>query len=189
MNSKERVYAAMQKKAVDRIPIFMWYHPATVQKLSQFLEIAPKYFDQLIRNDVKQTWIGNNFAMEGITHDNNDEGHTDEWVIEWVKQGLFNQIHKSPLENVSEEEILNYKFPVRHIDQLLKSMDRIIPFSKDYFIGGDFSPCFLELMFRIRGMEHTFFDLLAARDITNELFSQGIMWVVSNPCNSRFDRN
>lgn len=178
MNSKERVYAALQKKPVDRIPIFMWYHPETARKLTQLLEIKPEYFDLVMGNDVKQAWVGNNFAMEGIIHDNNGEGHTDEWGIEWVKEGLFNQIHKSPLENASKEEILNYKFPITHIDQLLKSMDRIIPFSKDYFIGCDISPCFLELLFRIRGMENTFYDLLAAPDIVNELFSKATAFAV-----------
>ena len=74
MNSKERVHAALLKQPVDRIPIFMWYHPATAQKLSHFLEIEPKYFDQVMCNDVRQTWVGNNFAMEGITHDLDGEG-------------------------------------------------------------------------------------------------------------------
>ena len=82
------------------------------------------------------------------------------------KEG-FNQIRKSPLENASEKEIFNYKFPFEHIEQLLKSMDKIIPFSKEYFIGCDISPCLLELLFRIRGMENTFLDILASPDISN----------------------
>ena len=143
MNSKDRMYRALQKKPVDRIPIFMWYHPQTVNKLTKSLEIQPEYFDLVMCNDVKQAWVGNNFAMEGITHENDGEGHTDQWGIQWVKQGAFNQICKSPLENASPEEIFNYKFPVGEMEQLLRSMDRVIPFSKDYFIGCDISPCLL----------------------------------------------
>jgi len=29
MNSKQRVHAALKREPVDRIPIFMWYHPET----------------------------------------------------------------------------------------------------------------------------------------------------------------
>lgn len=169
MNSKERVYGALQKKQVDRVPIFMWYHPVTVKKIAHVFDIPAEFFDLVMCNDVKQTWVSNNYAMEGITHENDGDGHIDQWGIEWVKKEGFNQIRKSPLENASEKEILNYKFPVEHIDQLLKSMDKIIPFSKEYFIGCDISPCLLELLFRIRGMENTFVDLLASPDISKDL--------------------
>jgi len=178
MNSKERVHAALLKQPVDRIPIFMWYHPATAQKLSHFLEIEPKYFDQVMCNDVRQTWVGNNFAMEGITHDLDGEGHTDQWGIEWVKQGDFNQISKSPLENASPEEILNYRFPVGDIEQLLTNMDKVIPYSKDYFIGCDISPCLLELLFRLRGMENAFLDTLAFPELSNDLLSKAAAFAI-----------
>lgn len=169
MNSKERMYSALQRKPADRIPIYMWYHPGTFQRLTNVLDIPPDSFDQVMCNDVKQKWVGNNYAMEGITHENDGEGHTDQWGIEWVRQGGFNQIMRSPLANASEEEILNYRFPVNDIEQLLKSMDTIIPFSEEFFIGCDISPCLLELLFRIRGMENSFLDTLASPDISKGL--------------------
>ena len=54
MNSKERMYGALCRKPVDRIPIFMWYHPVTFQKLTHALEIPPDSFDLVMCNDVKQ---------------------------------------------------------------------------------------------------------------------------------------
>ena len=178
MNSKDRMYGALQKKPIDRVPIFMWYHPKTVQKLTQSLEIPPDFFDLVMCNDVKQAWVGNNFAMEGITHQYDGEGHTDQWGIEWVKEGDFNQILKSPLENVSEEVIFNYKFPVVHIENLLTSMDKIIPYSEDFFIGCDISPCLLELLFRIRGMENTFFDILASPELSKDLLLKAATFAI-----------
>lgn len=169
MNSKERVHRALQRKPVDRIPIFMWYHPQTFRKLTRVLEIPPESFDVVMCNDVKQKWVGNNYAMEGIAHENDGEGHLDQWGIEWVRQGGFNQIHKSPLANASAQEILNYKFPTEHIDELLKNMELIIPYSNEFFIGCDISPCLLELLFRIRGMENSFLDTLASPDISKDL--------------------
>ena len=29
MNSKERVHGALRRKPVDRLPVFMWFHPET----------------------------------------------------------------------------------------------------------------------------------------------------------------
>jgi uroporphyrinogen decarboxylase len=178
MNSKERMHGALQRKPVDRIPIYMWYHPVTFKKLTHTLEILPDSFDQVMCNDVKQKWVGNNFAMEGITHENDGEGHTDYWGIEWVRQGGFNQIHKSPLENASEREIFNYKFPSDHIEQLLKSMDEIIHFSREYFIGCDISPCLLELLYRIRGMANTFYDTLAFPDLSMDLLNKAAAFAI-----------
>lgn len=178
MNSKDRVHRALQRKPVDWIPVFMWYHPVTVRKLSQSLEIPPRYFDKVMCNDVRQAWVGNNFAMEGIIHENDGEGHTDQWGIEWIKQGAFNQIRRSPLENASPEEIFNYRFPVGDMEQLLGSMDRIIPFAKDYFIGCDVSPCLLELLFRLRGMENTFLDTLASPELSNDLLSKAAAFAI-----------
>lgn len=43
MTSKERVRRALQKKPVDRVPIFMWYHPQTRRRLGRLLEIRPEY--------------------------------------------------------------------------------------------------------------------------------------------------
>lgn len=178
MNSKERVHSALQKKPVDRIPIFMWYHPETAQKLIQTIEIPAGLFDEVMCNDVKQTWVGNNFAMEGITHKNDGEGHTDQWGVEWVRDGGFNQIHRSPLEHASEEEILNYQFPFGQIEQLLTSMERIIPFSNEYFIGCDVSPCLLELLYRIRGMENTFLDILASPHLSADLLLKAVDFAI-----------
>jgi uroporphyrinogen decarboxylase len=169
MNSKDRMHGALQKKPIDRVPIFMWYHPKTVQILTKSLEIPSVCFDLVMCNDVKQAWVGNNFAMEGITHERDGDGHTDVWGIEWVKEGDFNQIRKSPLGNALEKEILDYNFPSAFIDQLLKSMDKIIPYSKEFFIGCDISPCILELLCRIRGMENIFLDLLSSPELSKVL--------------------
>jgi hypothetical protein len=30
MNSRERVHAALRRQPADRVPVFMWFHPATL---------------------------------------------------------------------------------------------------------------------------------------------------------------
>jgi hypothetical protein len=39
MNSKQRVQAALERRPVDRVPVFMWFHPETVRRLAGLLEI------------------------------------------------------------------------------------------------------------------------------------------------------
>ena len=92
MTSKQRVAAALAKQPVDRVPVFMWFHPDTARKLAAMLEIPAHALSEAMGNDVRQTWVNNNFAMEGIVHDLDGETHTDWWGITWFRQFSFNQI-------------------------------------------------------------------------------------------------
>ena len=89
MNPKERVYAALRKEPVDRIPVFMWFHPDTVKRLAKLLDIPPQFVDEVMGNDVKQTWVNNNYSMEGIVHEKDHESHLDYWGIKWVREKGF----------------------------------------------------------------------------------------------------
>ena len=41
MNSKERVHKALNRVPVDRVPVFMWFHPSTARRLAEILGIPP----------------------------------------------------------------------------------------------------------------------------------------------------
>ncbi len=161
MTSKQRVHAALSRKPVDRVPIFMWFHPVTARKLAQLLEIPVQFLDEAMGNDVKQIWVNNNYAMEGIVHEHDGEMHTDFWGITWIKEGPFNQIHHSPLAGKAKDSILNYQFPTAHLEDLLQLMNSVIKFKDEYFIGCDISPCLFEMYSRLRGMEDALFDIAA----------------------------
>ncbi|HEX7573190.1 MAG TPA: uroporphyrinogen decarboxylase family protein [Bacteroidota bacterium] len=161
MNSRERVHAALNRQKTDRVPIWFWYHPETSRRLAEALAIPPPFVADALGDDIRQTWVGNNNAMEGIVHDREGEGHTDSWGIRWVRQGGFNQVEKSPLADAGEEEILKYEFPYGHTGELLSAMDAVLASPGRRFIGCDISPCLLELMFRVRGMEEALLDLAA----------------------------
>ncbi len=161
MTHKQRVHAALARKPVDRVPVFMWFHPLTAEKLAAALEIPVSKVGEAMGDDVIQAWVGNNFAMEGVVHEKEGGSHVDQWGIEWVREGLFNQICRSPLENVGDSEIADYEFPSEHIPQLVRSMDRIACVYGEYFIGSDVSPCVFEMLNRLRGMENCLIDLAA----------------------------
>lgn len=162
MTGKERVKAALQRQPTDRIPIFMWFQPQTTRHLAELLDIEPAAVAEVMGNDVKQAWVNNNYAMEGIVHEQDGERHRDSWGIVWEKQGAFNQIIHYPLIDADPEEIAAYRFPTAEQDSLLQNMIPAVAASKTHFIGCDVSPCVFEMSFRLRGMENALLDLLTA---------------------------
>jgi uroporphyrinogen decarboxylase len=171
MTAKDRVHAALRREPVDRIPIFMWYHPETVHRLAADLEIPPGRLQEVLCDDVRQAWVGNNQAMEGIIHEREGESHTDCWGIEWVKAGPFNQIRRSPLEEADEETARRYEHPYECVNDLLTAMEPLGELSRDYFIGCDVSPCLFEMVCRVRGMEQTILDLGARPELAAKMLS------------------
>jgi uroporphyrinogen decarboxylase len=167
---RQRVAAALKKQPVDRVPIFMWFHPDTTRLLAELLEIPGAFVAQAMGNDVAQTWVSNNYAMEGIVHDNDGEGHVDLWGIHWVKRHVFNQIEHFPLAESTREQVLNYPFPYEQLDFLLSLMQPVLGNRGDLFIGCDVSPCVFEMYWRLRGMEMAMLDMAEDRELADEMF-------------------
>jgi uroporphyrinogen decarboxylase len=170
MTSKERVHAALRREPVDRVPVFMWFHPQTARRLAGLLEIPASQVGAAMGDDVRMTWVSNNYAMEGIVHENEGEGHVDDWGIRWVKEGAFNQPVGFPLADLPREQILSWDFPYERLDFLLHRMDPLLPMAKDLFIGCDVSPCIWEMYWRLRGLENAIIDIAADPDLTRAMF-------------------
>ncbi|MCC6581072.1 MAG: hypothetical protein IT440_11590 [Phycisphaeraceae bacterium] len=169
MTPKARVQAALAKQPVDRVPVFMWFHPDTARHLSEVLEIPAGCVGEAMGDDIRQAWVNNNYPMCGITHEHDGEGHTDEWGIRWVKHGGFNQIEHSPIQDAGPEDIQRYAFPYDKIDALLTLMDTVVPESENHFVGCDVSPCAFEMYWRLRGMEQGMLDLAGSPEVAGEL--------------------
>jgi uroporphyrinogen decarboxylase len=172
MTSKERVHAALERKPVDRVPIFMWFHPVTTNRLASLLEIPPSFVGEAMGNDVRQTWVNNNYAMEGVVHEHAGEGHTDFWGIRWKRVDEFNQIETFPLEHSTREEVLEYRFPVEHMEELLGQMAPVLHDTEQWFIGCDVSPCVYEMYFRLRGMGNVLLDMTMDPTLAGEMFKR-----------------
>ena len=172
MTSKQRVHAAIKREKTDRVPVWMWFHPATSQRLCNVLDIQPSFLDEVLGHDIKQTWVSNNYAMEGIVHDNEGDTHIDDWGIEWIKIDEFNQIKSYPLKDASRDEIINYRYPYERSDDLLKLMEPVLKYKKDYFIGCDISPSLFEMIWRLRGMEQSIYDIVLDRELFKEMIDQ-----------------
>ena len=179
MNSKQRVQAAMERRPVDRIPVFMWFQPSTTKRLAGMLEIPPAKVGEAMGNDIRQAWVNNNYAMEGIVHDKEGDSHTDFWGIRWVKEGEFNQISGFPLVGADPEEVLSYEFPDSRQEELLSQMDPIVADRRDFYIGVDVSPCVFEMYWRLRGLERAVLDLAEYPELVDVMHGRCADFAVS----------
>ncbi len=119
LTPKARVLAALRREPVDRVPIYMWLHPETARRLGTLLDIPAASVAEALGDDVRQMWVNNNYAMCGIVHNRDGEGHTDRWGIRWEQQDGFNQIIHFPLAAAPEEAVPAYRFPEAHMEELL----------------------------------------------------------------------
>ena len=109
MTSKERVRNALLRQPVDRVPVWMWFHPSTAKRLAARLEIPTNQLAFALGDDIRQTWVNHNYAMEGIVHENEGESHTDFWGVTWRKEGEFNQALNAPLNGLDRNACLQYR--------------------------------------------------------------------------------
>lgn len=172
MNAKSRLHAALRREPVDRVPIWIWFHPDTARRLCVLLELPLARLGDVMGDDIRQAWVGNNYAMEGIVHERDGETHTDFWGLEWIKAGPFNQIRSWPLQAANEKQILQYRYPYDRINELLANMEPVVSDAKNYFIGCDISPCLFEMVCRLRGMEMAALDLAAAPALARAMLQQ-----------------
>jgi uroporphyrinogen decarboxylase len=168
MTSRQRVMAASRKEPADRVPVFMWFHPSTAETLGRLLEIPARLVPAAMGDDIRQTWVNHNYAMEGIVHGADGEGHLDWWGVRWRRQHGFNQIVHFPLAGAGREEVLAYQFPRDRAPGLLARMDTLA--GGEYFLGCDVSPCVFEMYWRLRGMESAMLDMAEDAELADEMF-------------------
>jgi uroporphyrinogen decarboxylase len=189
MTSKERVHRALRRQLVDRVPIFMWYHPQTRQRLGKLLEIPPAYVPQVMGDDIRQAWVSNNHPMEGIVHERDGQSHVDGWGVEWTRIDGFNQISRYPLADADDKKLLQYRFPFDRVDPLVDLMTPVMKFADNYFVGCDVSPCVFEMWWRLRGMETTLMEMVLKPQLTQEMMTRSteLSIALSEAACQRFD--
>ena len=172
MIPRERVRRSLEKLPTDRVPIFMWFHPYTRTRLAEFLGVEEAAVETVLGNDVRQTWVNNNYAMEGIVHLSDGDTHIDPWGIRWQRQYGFNQIIHHPLQGAAREDVLSYQFPSHLLDEHMKPMAGVLESAGGYYLGCDVSPSAFEMYWRIRGMEDALIDLATDPSLAQEMIGR-----------------
>ncbi len=172
MTSKQRVTASLIRQPTDRVPVFMWFHPSTTRRLASLLEIPANRVGEAMGNDIFQTWVNNNHAMEGIVHERDGESHVDDWGITWTKEGEYNQVTRFPLADADRDAVLAYEFPNAAQETLLANMHPVMDYAGRYFVGVDVSPCAFEMYWRLRGMEPALLDMAADPELADTMLGR-----------------
>ena len=172
MTSKQRVIAALNRQPVDRVPVFMWFHPSTTRRLAALLEVPANKVGEAMGNDIVQAWVNNNYAMEGIVHERDGESHVDDWGITWTKEGEYNQVTRYPLAGLDRDAVLAYEFPNDAQEALLANMLPVMDYADRYYVGVDVSPCAYEMYWRLRGMEDALLDLAADPELADTMLGR-----------------
>jgi len=159
VTSRQRVHAALRREPCDRVPVFMWFHPETATRLARLLEVPPADVGEAMGDDVLQTWVNNNYAMEGIVHEREGGRHTDFWGVTWERQGAFNQPVGFPLARAEGPQLDGYRLPEDRREFLLGLMRPLAAGRRDRFLGCDVSPCAFEMYWRLRGLEQALLDM------------------------------
>ena len=174
MNGKQRVYAALRRQPADRIPIFMWFQPGTRRLLAEAFEVPPPCVDDVLGNDVRMTWVNNNYCMEGIVHQHDGQSHVDPWGIQWVKAGALQPDRPiSPWPAPRRTNCWRYRFPGECQEELLAQHAAAAGRRGDeYFIGCDVSPYVFEMYWRLRGLDQAVIEMAAEPELACEMLGR-----------------
>ncbi len=172
MNSKQRVHAALRRQPVDRVPIHVTFHPHTVAALARVLEVPRHAVEDIFANDVRMTWVNNDYFALGVTHDQDGEGHTDFWGIRWVQRGSVNRLAEFPLAAMTPDQVRKFCFPLQHVEELLSRLGPFVAGAYEHFLGCDVSPCVLEMYRRLRGPQRLAADMESEPDLIEEMLDR-----------------
>jgi len=158
MNSKQRVYTALNFQEPDRVPRFVWLGTGTIKILTEKYGISPLELDLRFGNDILQTWVSINGEMsrevpEGLEF-------VDEWGITWKREGFYNMVTGHPLKGKDIGFIKNYPLPDPYSGKRYEYLEYLLKeYGDRYFIGADVSGSLFEPAYHLRNMEDLMIDM------------------------------
>jgi len=172
MESRERVFTALNHEQPDRPPVSATYTPEIVQVLREAYGRHEDDLGYVMGNDLIKTTVG----METSYHYNDNPTYTCRFGVLWrnVKNsaGAYTEIVKGPLQN---DEVLldDYQIP----DPMDESWyvpvkSAVARYGKEKFIIGSCQCSIFETAWYLRGMEDFLIDLLDDEDYANALLDK-----------------
>lgn len=191
MTSKERVYAAIRRKPVDRLPRYLWFHPDILREAGERMGTTGFATEAALGNDVLQPWVSINGSMARWVEEG--ESFTDEFGITWTRRGPYNAVVHHPLADADEEAIRRYPMPDPCAPSRFEQLDALMArFGESHFIGADVSGSIFEPAYHLRNMENLLIDMMTDApeahalldrtmrftiDVAVECVRRGVDWV------------
>jgi uroporphyrinogen decarboxylase len=169
MTPKQRVYSALERREVDRIPMSMWYHPSVYDIFQDHYGWDQDTADSMLGNDIKSVHISINREMFRSLAPG--EVFIDDWGVSWTREGWYNQVCRNPLADSDVSSLIDYRFPDPYDDRRYASLARLCDkYADEYFIGVDVSGSIFEPCYHIRSMENLLVDMLVDKEAVEVFF-------------------
>lgn len=171
MNSKERVYAALNFQKPDRVPRFVWFGTGAIEMLTRKYGISPLELELKCGNDILQTWVSINGEMMRDVPDGSE--FTDEWGITWKREGFYNMAAVHPLQGKDVGFIKDYRLPDPYSAKRYKYLEYLLnEYGDKYFIGADVSGSLFEPAYHLRNMEDLMVDMALGNEAVDVLLDK-----------------
>jgi len=169
MIPKQRVYNALERREVDRVPMSMWYHPAIYGMFQECYGWDKDTADSMLGNDIKSVHVSINREMFRSLEPG--EVFVDDWGVSWTREGWYNQVCCNPLADSDASSLIDYRFPDPYNVERYKPLSQLCDqYCDEYFIGVDVSGSIFEPCYHIRSMEKLLVDMLVDREAVEVFF-------------------
>lgn len=178
MTSKERVYAAIRRQSVDRVPRYLWFHPDILTDAGRRLGTNGFATEAALGNDILQPWVSINASMarqvaEGVEF-------TDDFGISWVRRGLYNTVVHHPLMDADVPMIESYPMPDGAESSRYAVLEEMMAqFGQEMFIGADVSGSIFEPAYHLRNMEDLLIDMMTGADEAEAIFDRTMEFTIA----------
>ena len=186
MNSRERVFKAINHETPDRPPIFATLTPHAARKLSINQNLPyEEPIDSMLSTRISHmdllTHLGNDcVGIAGSAPTNfptielDDGILLNEWGMKFIDQGIYNEFYEYPLAHASSvEDIKNYSFPdplsEGRFGEAQKTIDK---FNKTHAIVADLETVFFETAWYLVGLEKLLMDMALGEKYVDVLFDK-----------------
>lgn len=186
MNSRERFLACINRKPVDRPPVFANFTPQVAEKMSSHLGLPFEVpVDSLLSTRISHTdlltHLGNDAV--GIAANSPDAFPTkiqengmikNEWGMKFKSAGLYNEFHEFPLDQAqNREDIEKYNFPDPWAPGRYRSaVYSVTKYGSTHGLIGDLETSIFETAWYLTGMEKLLMDLLLDQDYVDALLDK-----------------
>jgi uroporphyrinogen decarboxylase len=186
MKSKDRVLNSLNRKSIDRIPVFATVTPqigdrlCDVYDLSRMENVKSGMRQRIIYCEVLNQ-LGNDcvgvaacYPGDFIQKSHPDGSFEDEWGIRWKNNGIYDEMVFHPLFEIEEKSDLDrFVFPNPDIQDRFDLASKMIDkYGTEYAIVGMQDSVNFELAWYLTGMEKFLTDMILKKDYIPELLNR-----------------
>lgn len=186
MTSRERVLNAVNFIEPDRAPVFATLTPQAAQKLSDFLQRPyEEPLDSLLSTRISHTQLLLDVGNDAVgiaacaphdfpTRTLEDGILENEWGMQFVNVGLYNEFHSYPLAHAETvADIRQHRFPDAHAAGRFDAARATVgQYAQDYAVVADLECSIFETAWYLVGLEKLLVDMMLEAPYVPALFDR-----------------